>query len=225
MRTSKSISNIGYMSSSAFQVRADDLRRSGAIGPCFWIAHKAETNETKDHLHILLPGDCMVYETIGLDGLFGYEITPNGKATLTSLWRKTKDITEWLLYAIHEGSYLAHKGQFNKTPYSWTDVKCTKGDEALLSSFIDEAKEALDNQGDKVYKYVRMAIKQGWSWRKLATSGLLPIATLGNARYLYDTMLEMEQKPEALQADGEPPRPPERQHIAQAVLAEGRPPA
>jgi hypothetical protein len=189
MRTSKPISNIGYISPELFRQRANDLRQSGAVGPVVWVSHKPEGGDKKPHLHILLLDGWGTYETVGLEAKFGYEIFPDGsKASLTARWQRTKDVRDWILYAIHEPTYLARKATFGKTAYSWDDLKITSGDEEILESLKNEAIEALEAGEGLVYRIVRHWVKQGKDWPSLVVSGLLPIATYGNAKYLFDTL-------------------------------------
>ena len=223
MRTSKSISSIAYHRPEEFKKRVDSLRLSGVIGPCLWISHKAGDKHGKPHIHLLLLGT-KVYQTDGLSSIFSFDIIDGEKASVTDHWRPTKSISDWILYGIHEATYLARKGQFGKEAYSWDDINCTPGDEDLLEELKDEAREVLEAGENKIYRILKHAVKQGWTWQQTIVSGLLPIATLRNSYEVFQAFQEQEGKPEALQAAGAPPRPPERPSNAQAVLAVGRPP-
>lgn len=188
MRTGKSISNISYQSPSFFALMVENLQKADAIGPCFWVAHKGEEGD-KDHIHMVLLGGIRTYETKGLESLFGTQIFQDGsKGSLTQLWRTTKDLNDWLLYAIHEPTYLLRKGEVRDFSYEWSDIRCGVNDGLLLNRAIIEAKRALEAGGDKVYRLLRIAVKNNMTWREIVLAGVIPVNCLGSAYRVYELM-------------------------------------
>jgi hypothetical protein len=190
MRTSKSISSIAYHRPEVFKTTVDNLRLSGVIGPCLWIAHKGGDKHEKPHIHLLLLEGTKVYQTEGLASIFSFDIIDGKTASVVDHWQKTKSISDWILYAIHESTYLARKGQFGKEAYSWDDINCTPGDDDLLEELKDEAFEALEAGENKIYRILKHAVKQGWTWQETIVSGLLPIATLRNSYDVFQALQE-----------------------------------
>lgn len=180
MRTSKAISNIAYHRPEVFASKASDLRKSGKIGPLLWISHKGEDGD-KDHIHFVLLGGFTTYNTEGLSALFGVDIIDGKPATVTSLWRVTKSLSDWLLYAIHEPKYLLSKGKTRPTAYSWDDVQCSEGDEDSRRILIREAQEAIEMVGDRTTARLIVLAKQGYDWRRVVLSGLVPMGQLSQA--------------------------------------------
>lgn len=192
MRTNKSISNIAYHRESIFGAIANALRQADKIGPCFWVAHKAEGNEKKDHLHIVLVGGVKTYNTDGLAPLFGWDEVDGKKATVTSLWKPTKNLNDWLLYGVHDERYLLQKGEERDHSYDWSEVHCTKGDEDLLEQLIAEAKDFRDHLGDKVVDRLRLLARKGYSIEHAIANGLVPLSLVSQAIRAWGCIAERE---------------------------------
>lgn len=173
------------------------LRQSGKIGLCYWIAHKAEDEGEKDHIHFVLVGGQKTYNTEGLSPLWLIDQWQGGKGSVTNKWNVTKDIRDWLLYAIHNPIYLARKGLTRKYHYDWADIHCTtcEGDTDSLARDMVEARRFLDEGGDKVYRILRLFSENGETWEKVVLSGLIPLGLLKNAYVVYDMMLRHRHPP------------------------------
>lgn len=188
MRTTKSISNLAYHRPEVFAERVRELRASGVIGPCLWIAHKGEGGD-KDHIHVLLLGGVKTYNTDGLSSLFGFDVFPDGsKGSMTPLWKTTKEASDWVLYGIHDPRYLVHKGETKEHSYSFDDIKCCEEDEDLLRTLVIDAKAFLENLGDKVILRVKKCFWAGMSLGEVLTSGLVPIGCVGNVVKVWDAL-------------------------------------
>lgn len=189
MRTTRSISNIAYQSPAYFETVVNSLKKADIIGPCFWIAHKGEGDDAKDHIHFVLLGGSKTYNTDGLSGLFGFEPQPDGSvATVTGRWFVTKDINDWLAYSVHNVKYLFRKLKEKVYNYDWADLRCTNGDEDTLRLSINDAKEFIEDKEDRVYRAIRLAVKNKMTWRETVLSGLLPVNTLGSAYTVFRMM-------------------------------------
>jgi len=192
MRTNKSISNIAYHREIIFSAFANALRQADKIGPCFWVAHKAEGNEKKDHLHIVLLGGVKTYNTDGLSSLFGWDDIDGKKATVTSLWKPTKNLSDWLLYGVHDERYLLQKGEEREHTYDWSDIHVTAGDEDLLEQLIAEAKDFRDHLGDKIVDRLRLLARRGYSIKYAIASGLVPLSLVPQAIRAWGCIAEQE---------------------------------
>lgn len=185
MRTSKAISNIAYHRPDVWASKVADLRKSGKIGPLLWIAHKGEDGD-KDHIHFVLLGGYTTYNTEGLSALWGVDVVDGNPATVTSLWRVTKNLSDWLLYAVHDPKYLLSKGKTRSTSYSWDDVRCSDGDDDCRRILIREAQEALEMVGDRTTSRLIVLAKQGYDWRRVVLSGLVPMGQLSQASRAWE---------------------------------------
>lgn len=188
MRTQKNISNICYYTPDYLSSLLAVLRGADAIGPCYWVAHKGEDGD-KDHIHIVFLGGVRVYDTERLIGFFPPQFMPGGsKAGMTARWTVSKSLDDWLLYAVHEPTYLMRKGQFKKHAYPWADIKCLADDKDLLVRDIASAKEALEQGADKAYRILRYCVANRWTWQEVICKGMLPIGILRNAYQVYDAL-------------------------------------
>lgn len=180
MRTIKSISNIAYQSPEYFGGMVKALQASGVIGSCYWVVHKGEDGD-KDHIHFVLLGGQKTYDTAGLEKLFGVEVKDGKAASVTKQWRVTKDLRDWLCYAVHDTTYLLRHGEVRSVSYSWDDVKCGEGDVDTLKVDIADAKRLIEQGGDRVYRALRVLASQGKTWHEVVLSGLIPVNCLGGA--------------------------------------------
>lgn len=201
MRTQKAISNIAYHRPEVWRNIVNGLREAEVIGPCLWIAHKGEGGD-KPHIHFVLLGGFKTYKTEGLQSLFGLDIIEGQKATVTALWRVTKSINDWVLYGIHHPKYLILKGKTREENYDWSDVCCTKGDEDTLAQIISEAKESVDELGDKTTMRLIAFAKLGYSWPQVVLSGVVPMGQFSQAQKAWDYIRHEYQDPKKGADDG-----------------------
>lgn len=184
MRTQKAISNLAYHRPEIFRNITNGLRK-GKIGPCLWIAHQGEGGD-KPHIHLVLLGGYQVYDTKGLESLWGFDIIGDQKASVTSLWRPTKNLNDWLLYAVHDPKYLALKGLEREHSYTWADLQCSEGDEEVLAQLVADAKEAANTMGDRTTARLITCAKRGMTWREVVLSGLVPMGQFSQASKAWE---------------------------------------
>jgi len=180
MRTQKNISAIAYHRPEVFKLITNALRKAGNIGPCFWIPHKGEGGD-KPHIHLVLIGGFRTYDTAKLSSLWPPDIQGDVAASVTSLWRVTKNLNDWLLYAVHDAKYLALKGLEREHAYDWADVQCTEGDDDTLRQLIAEAEDSKVTMGDKTTCRLIACARRGMTWREIVLSGLVPMGQLSQA--------------------------------------------
>lgn len=180
MRSGKSLSSIAYHRPEVFARVTNSLRKVDKIGPCLWVAHRGEGGD-KPHIHLVLLGGFKTYDTKGLGSLWGFDIEGDEKRSVSALWRVTKSLSDWLLYAIHDPKYLAFKGLEREASYTWEDLRVSEGDEDILAELIREARDFAETQGDKTTRRLIALAKQGWDWRRVVVSGLVPMGQLSQA--------------------------------------------
>lgn len=123
---------------------------SGAhMDGAFYICHNPEEDDKKVHYHVLFVGECAkkVYAASWIQKVAGSALT---------LPRQSK-LTDWLLYAIHDKTYLDNKGITKKWHYDRADVKCT--DENLLLAAWASVGE--DPAMCDVRNRIKLGIQQG----------------------------------------------------------------
>ena len=180
MRTQKAVSAIAYHRPEVFDLVTNQLRQCGSIGPCLWVPHRGEDGD-KDHIHLVLVGGFKVYNTASLSSLWGVDIIDGQAASVSALWHVTKSMSDWVLYAIHHPEYLLHKGLERGTHYDWADVHITKGDEVALAEILADARDALEQLGDRTTRRLVTLARSGYTWRKVVLSGLVPMGQLSQA--------------------------------------------
>lgn len=185
MRSTKSVSSIAYHRPEVFGRLTDNLRAADVIGPALWIAHKGEGGD-KPHIHLVLIGGFKTYDTSKVGSLWGFDIVGDDKGSVSALWRVTRNISDWLLYGVHDAKYLATKGLEREHAYSWADVRCSAGDEEIREQLISEAKDYANSLGDKTTSRLIMLAKRGWDWRRVVVSGLVPMGQLSQASKAWE---------------------------------------
>lgn len=188
MKTNKSVSSIAYQSPANFKVQTNALRNSDAIGPCLWVAHKGEGDD-KDHIHFVLIGGDRTYTTKGLGSLWLPECIGDERRSVSALFKVTKNLSDWLLYAVHDPLYLTFKGLERAAHYTFDDICVTEGDEAILDELKREARDFRSNLGDKTTKRLIMLAKAGYEWERVVLSGIVPMGQFSQAlkawAYIY----------------------------------------
>lgn len=170
MRTRKTISNISYNTPEFFEHTIKRLYNDGVIEWCYWILHKADTDETKDHIHFVLrPSDTI--DTKALQMQF-VQIDPNNVKPLcvTSKWNFTNSMDDWLLYAVHDMGYLASKGQRRNYRYEKNDIKSTDYD-ALNNDW-----NAINHMKFDRLRILSEAVESHVPFALLVQQGVIPIS-------------------------------------------------
>lgn len=148
--TSRPLSCIAYCTEQAIKAWLDTYAER--IEWAYYIKHKAEpvkprvilarakgpTQAKKDHWHIISQWRAAVSMDI-IQGTFPPD--SQGKCQVAGI-SKESDVSNWLLYAVHEPTYLEHKGEKGKPPYSWEDLRAT--DYNRLQDDINTALDLLD---------------------------------------------------------------------------------
>lgn len=173
MRTSRVISNISYNTPAFFENVVMSLYERHVIDWCYWILHKADVDELKNHIHFVLKPSRQV-DTFDLKKEFDeFDVShPSKPLSCTSSWHfvVTGHLDDWLLYAVHDVGYLASKGQKRNFTYSFDNL-CATDYDALRYDW---------NSIDRL-KYSRLAslaeaVKSGLPWLDIVQTGLFPMS-------------------------------------------------
>ena len=178
MKTSKPFSTISYNSADFLQVKLDDLVKRRVISFYSFVYHYKEEDENKDHIHLIIFPNGQ-YQT---DALFDYlsELKSPNELPLGIMPCRSSKWADWYLYACHDVSYLASKGQTRKYHYSEKDFFSSDQDFFLeLVHTIDRTKYL------KTQEFVEK-VKNGVSFQHLLSTGQIPAPQFNQWKSMYD---------------------------------------
>ena len=137
MKTSCNVSTICYSPEKYVKDKLDDLIKSGKIDFYCFIKHQPEEEEKKEHLHLLVCPSGTI-DTKDLDVMLSI-MNKKEKLGTCKIWKKTgKNISDFLLYSLHEPLYLKIK-RCEEKKYSYKDSDFVTSDKDTLDVLIFEA--------------------------------------------------------------------------------------
>lgn len=186
MQTIRVISNIAYNSPDFFRKKMEEWVARRVIDWAYWIYHKADTDETKDHIHFVLKPSRRVDTAALREDLFELDPSHPGKPlTCTSSWHFTNSMDEWLLYAVHDVAYLATKGQKRNIRYDFKDIQATDED-ALRNDW-----NMIDRTRFDRLRLLYEAVEKDVPFFQLVQSGVIPIVQRAQYEYQYKALAAM----------------------------------
>lgn len=207
MKTSKPISTISYNTPVFLRNKIEEWKQKGWIEYGMWIQHQADDDNTKIHHHVFLKPAKLI-QTMDLEmesieiPVFRVPNYPVDDTGCTSLvpstvkplkmisFRSSKE-SDWILYGIHDPTYLAEKGMTRNIHYSFSDIQSTCSDTLhdMITHLIDDRKGRLE---------VRIfdCIQNGMSWRDIVCTGIVPLKQIHNALQFYKAITyQIEDRP------------------------------
>ena len=182
MKTIRTLSNVSYNSLSFFSSKILELEQRNIIEWCYWVEHKAEEDEEKDHIHFVFK-PCSRIDTMDFRQLlFEYEKDNNLPLTCTKKFLPCNSIDDWLLYAVHDTPYLRSKGQWRKYHYKFTDINATDK---------DSLKYDWDNINRNKYiilDWLDQAVKDNIPFYKLVQDGIVPMSQRAQYEFQYNAL-------------------------------------
>lgn len=167
MKTRLPISTISYNTPAFLEVKLEELRRAHIISVWFYIKHKAEADEKRDHIHLwVLPAKQIQTDEL-VDELV--EPVPGSDVPLKSLHFKSSKFPDWYMYCMHDAVYLSRKNQSRQYHYSKDDFVCSDRDE------LDAMVADIDMTAGSSTSIIVEARKQGKSFYDLVMQGVVPI--------------------------------------------------
>lgn len=170
MKTRKPITTISYNTDGFLKTKLEELRKAKIISIWFFVNHKAEVDEKKDHKHLwLLPA-----KTIQTDDLYDELLEPDlqhlDRPPLKCLhFQSCNSFADWYLYSLHDKSYLLRKGQKRAFSYTIDDFVCSDPDE------LDEFVREIDMTDYSAMGRLTEAIDQGLSFDEYLRRGSVPV--------------------------------------------------
>lgn len=178
MRTTKPISTISYNSTQYLIDRLEECVNAGIITAWFFIEHQPEEDETKAHKHVYIELTKLV-QTEDLRKRF-IEPTPLSPRPLGCMPFQSSKFDDWYLYGLHDKSYLASKGESRIHEYSHEDFYTSDID------YFDEKARKVARETGGIMRRIRDAVAANMSWIELASSGVIPLNLMNQAKTAYD---------------------------------------
>lgn len=127
----KGMSSVSYCSERYTKSVFDDLVASGWVEEYFFIRHKAEEGEKKDHLHVFWLPLGKNHRGVDYREKFHQLVDDDGSVLEKPLGMmpvQSSVFGHWLLYSLHDRDYLMSKGEVRRYTYSLDDVRCRDRD-------------------------------------------------------------------------------------------------
>lgn len=168
MRTSKPIASISYNDPAFLRLKLEELRRAGRISEWYFIKHKAESDEKKDHIHVYVQPSKML-QTDDLIKEFAQPDPAKPDKVLTCPRWVSSKFGDWYLYAIHDLAYLTSKGQSRQYAYTRDDVQ------AFNEDALDESIREIDLTSVNAVRRMMDAQQSGVTFAQFFSRGGVPI--------------------------------------------------
>lgn len=194
VKTSKPISTISYNSPEFLRQKINYWKELGIIEYGMWIRHEPDEDNKKAHYHVFLkpakliqtmdlendsmefPGQ-KFYDT---DGVTGTELVQTEVKPLKMIGFRMSKEDDWILYGIHDPTYLAEKGMTRNVHYSFNDIETT-----CIDTLHDMITHLIDNRKGRLEVRIFDLIQKDFSWRDIVTTGIVPLKQMHNAFMFY----------------------------------------
>lgn len=199
MKTSKPISTISYNSPNFLRNKIEEWKKKGLIEFGMWIKHFPDEDNKKVHYHVYLKpakliqtmdleeDSCEIPKLYDDKGL-PMPVNENaGSALMLSDIKPLKMIgfrnskeDDWILYGIHDPTYLAEKGLTRNHHYTFSDIEST-----CKETLLDMITHLVDNRKGRLEVRLFDLINMGLSWKEIVTTGIVPMKQMHNAFLFY----------------------------------------
>lgn len=183
MQTIRTLSNISYNSDDYFAAKIKELEKNGVIEWAYWIHHKADTDETKEHIHFTFKPSKRIDTAKLREFLFEFDPKSDLPLTCTKKWKPMNSMDDWLLYAVHDTAYLNSKGQYRKYHYDFQDLKATDYD-ALTADW-----QAINRKKYYIFDILEDYARRNIPFFVLVQQSIVPIAQRAQYQHQYEDIL------------------------------------
>ena len=178
MRTSKPISTISYNSPDFLRSKLEEFTRNHVLSSWFFVQHRAEKDERKDHIHVYCVPNKML-DTMCLQDALRELDADNPTKPLGCIDFCSSKADDACLYFAHDEDYLAWKGEKREFHYGYDEF--TYSDADWFEDVVFHAYHASEFASkSKVIK----ALKEGVSPVDIVMTGLAPIQMATSLRAL-----------------------------------------
>lgn len=189
MKTSKPISTVSFNTPVFLYGRLADLVRAGVLS--WWVAvpHLSEDDEggKKDHIHLYCEPSRLLQTDDLCSEFLEFDPARPDKPLSVLRWQLSK-FDDWVLYGLHDVSYLASKGLTKKYHYDYDDLVSSDPD-TLLYRFRSVNVLAVT----PIRRLIQYADK-GLSFSELLALGVVPVPQVRQYREVYDLLLGLSAR-------------------------------
>lgn len=178
VKTRRPISTISYNTPEYLQGKLEELRKAKIISVWFFIKHKKEADEKKDHIHVYLEPAKQVF-TDALQDEFIEPVEGSDKPLKCMHFTASK-FGDWYLYSIYDVAYLARKGQTRQYHYKKTDVVVCDEDE------FDNMVNEIDMTEFNSMHALSEAVKAGTTFSEFVAQGNVSLQQFLPAKSAYE---------------------------------------
>lgn len=180
MRTTKPISTISYNSVQYLCLKLEELRKAHIIEFWAFIEHQPEGQETKAHKHVYIEPAKMVQTEEIREELRELDIPKGDGSILGCMPFQSSKFDDWYMYGLHDEAYLLTKGEVRQIHYSHSDFYNSD------TEYFDERVRTINVEVYSIYKRIKNAVEQGFTWTQVLTRGIIPMNLLNVAHQVYD---------------------------------------
>lgn len=183
MKTTRTISTISFNTKEFLILKLNELKKSKIISFYCFIEHLPEDDEggKKNHIHLFIePAKSIQTEDLR-EQLQELDLT-NSKPLGVLPFNYSK-IDDWLLYAIHDKTYLASKNESRKYHYQFSDIITCDAD--YLNYNIKKIDITSLTPLKKMYNF----IENGFTFVDFLNLGNVPIQQINQFRTAWDMIL------------------------------------
>lgn len=186
MRTRKPISTISYNSPEFLIMKLEELRRCKIISVWFFISHKPEEDETKEHIHLYIEPSKQILTDDLVSELCELDVNnPNKPKKCLSF--RSSSFADWYLYAIHDKDYLLRKGQKRKYHYLQEEIVASDTDE------LDYLVRQIDMTDYSAYGRLINAFEQGLTFSEFFRRGCIPIQQIRQYQLAWELLASQNE--------------------------------
>lgn len=182
MNTSKSISTISYNTTQYLDYILNSLLDNDIIVFYAYIFHKAEENETKDHIHLYLEPNSRLDTSVLRKKFDEIDITGEIDKPLSVMPFRPSKFQDWYLYSIHDIDYLRSKCLTREYIYS--------KDNMIVSdiNYFNELVNTINYNYGLVGKIIE-GVNQNIPFAYLITSGAVKANNIVQAKLIYNELM------------------------------------
>ena len=187
MKTSKPISTISYNTEKFLREKIYYWKSLGIIEYAMWIKHEPDVDGKKVHYHVYIqPAKLIQTEHLVNDSCEFDPLNPDKPLKMNVF--KSSQTTDWILYGLHDESYLREKNLSRNTHYEVSDIESTCED-----TLYEMLARAYDYRNNKLEFRIIDAVNNGQNWYQIVSSGMIPLKQIAGAKILYMALTGQER--------------------------------
>lgn len=181
MRTSKSISTISYNTPKYLEWVLNRLLNNDVITFWCYVEHMAESNETKDHIHLYIEPSNRVDTSVLRKEFDEIDLDNSDNKPLSVMPFNASHFKDWYLYSMHDIDYLRSKGLDRDIYYSRENFVSSD------TNYFMEKINTIDYNYGLTGKIIE-AVNNNISFKNLILCGVVKINQIYQAEKMYNIL-------------------------------------